>query len=290
MEVKVSVIIPVYNVEIYLAECLDSVLQQTLRDIEIICINDGSTDRSSEVLQEYVNKDSRIIIINQENKGLGSARNRGLEIATGEYVAFLDSDDWVDVDYYEKLYNTATKYNAEIACAGYKRCSGRKKSSRLKFRNERVYTKTEDKYKATRMPAYCYVWNKIYKLSNLRMCGLVFTSEFAEDVMFSYRTLYFLPKMVTVPATYYNYRKNPSSFVASQSKMKQEYSVRERAKALDFVTANNIYIPMTSFATKNCIRCKMFNITILKIKIWKSLKIIYFLGFELFRITESEIK
>lgn len=80
-------------------------------------------------MKEYVNKDSRIIIINQENKGLGSARNRGLEIATGEYVAFLDSDDWVDVDYYEKLYNTATKYNAEIACAGYKRCSGRKKSS-----------------------------------------------------------------------------------------------------------------------------------------------------------------
>ena len=132
MAAKITVIIPVYNVEIYLADCLDSVLQQTLNEIEIICINDGSSDNSLEILKEYARKDSRIIIISQENKGLGSARNRGLEVATGEYVAFLDSDDWVDNNYYEKLYNTAKKYNSEIACAGFKRCTGQKKSLRLK--------------------------------------------------------------------------------------------------------------------------------------------------------------
>ena len=290
MAAKITVIIPVYNVEIYLADCLDSVLQQTLNEIEIICINDGSSDNSLEILKEYARKDSRIIIISQENKGLGSARNRGLEVATGEYVAFLASDDWVDNNYYEKLYNTAKKYNSEIACAGFKRCTGQKKSLRLKFRNEKIYKKPEDKYRATKMPEFCYVWNKIYKLSNLRMSGIIFTSEFAEDVMFSYRALYFLPAMVTVPGTYYNYRKNTTSFVASQSKIKQEYSEREMAKAQEFITANKINMPMDRFATKNCIRLKIFNITLLKIKVWQSLKIVYFLGIEILRIISDEQK
>ena len=90
---KVSVIIPVYNVEKYLKQCLDSVVNQTLKDIEIICVNDGSTDNSLEILEEYAQKDNRIIIISQENQGQSVARNIALEKATGEYVGFVDSDD-----------------------------------------------------------------------------------------------------------------------------------------------------------------------------------------------------
>ena len=287
---KVSVIVPEYNVEVYLAECLDSILKQTLKDLEIICINDGSTDKSPEILAEYAKKDSRIIVINQENKGPGSARNKGLEIATGEYVAFVDSDDWIDKDYYEKLYNTAVKYNAEIACSGYKRCSEDKTSVKLKFKTEKIYTKTEDKYKASQIPQYHYVWHKIYKFSTLRMCNVLYTSEFAEDVMFSCRALYFLPKMVTVPETYYNYRKNNSSFVGNPNKTKQEYSRIEREKALDFILANNIHIPMKDFSPDTRIRCKIFNVTVLKINIWKSLKIVYLFGIEILKIVDEKLQ
>ncbi len=112
---KVSVIVPVYNVEKYLEECIESLINQTLTDIEIICINDGSTDNSLKILEELQKKDNRIKIINQKNSGVSSARNNGIENATGEYIGFVDSDDWIDSDYYEKLYNTAKKYNSDIA-------------------------------------------------------------------------------------------------------------------------------------------------------------------------------
>lgn len=102
---KISIIIPVYNVEQYLRKCLDSVVNQTYTNLEIICINDGSTDNSFEILDEYAQKDSRIIVINQENGGVSSARNRGLDIATGEYIAFVDPDDFLEPNCYELAVN-----------------------------------------------------------------------------------------------------------------------------------------------------------------------------------------
>ena len=93
MKKKISVIIPVYNVEKYIRECLDSVLEQSLKDIEIICVNDGSTDSSRNILLEYRKKDSRVIVLDKQNGGLSSARNSGIDIAQGKYVLFLDSDD-----------------------------------------------------------------------------------------------------------------------------------------------------------------------------------------------------
>jgi glycosyltransferase involved in cell wall biosynthesis len=111
---KVSVIIPVYNAEKYLRKCLDSVVNQTLRDIEIICVNDGSTDGSFATLEEYAKKDSRIVIINQNNGGLSCARNSGLGITKAEYITFIDSDDWVELNMCEIFYNTIEKKNVDI--------------------------------------------------------------------------------------------------------------------------------------------------------------------------------
>ena len=102
---KVSVIIPVYNVEKYLGECLDSVLRQTLEDIEIICVDDGSTDGSAKMLAEYAAKDPRIRIITQANAGLSAARNVGMDAATGKYIYFLDSDDYIKDDAMEKCFS-----------------------------------------------------------------------------------------------------------------------------------------------------------------------------------------
>ena len=115
---KVSVIIPVYNVEPYLEKCLDSLINQTLKDIEIICINDCSTDNSLNILEQFKNKDERIKLINlKENKGAAAARNEGLKIAKGEYLGFVDPDDYVDLNFYEELYKKAKQDDADIVKA-----------------------------------------------------------------------------------------------------------------------------------------------------------------------------
>lgn len=119
--VAISIVIPVYNIENYLEKCLDSLINQTFKDIEVICVNDGSKDKSLDILNEYAKKDSRFKIINQENSGSGSARNNGLNNAQGKYVQFLDGDDYFEPEMLEKLYNLAENHKADIAV-----CSSRK--------------------------------------------------------------------------------------------------------------------------------------------------------------------
>ena len=112
--IKISVIIPIYNTEKYIKECLNSIINQTLKEIEIICINDGSTDNSLKILEQYAQKDKRIIILNQENSGSAIARNKAINIAKGEYLSFIDSDDYVDLSYLEKLYNATNNSINEV--------------------------------------------------------------------------------------------------------------------------------------------------------------------------------
>lgn len=116
---KVSIIIPVYNTARYLPECLDSVINQTLKDIEIICVDDGSKDNSVEILNQYAQNDSRIIVLTQSHKKQGTARNLGMSIAKGEYIGFVDSDDWCELDMFEKLYNRAKETDSDVTiCCG----------------------------------------------------------------------------------------------------------------------------------------------------------------------------
>lgn len=117
----ISVIVPVYNNAPYLSQCLTSILSQTYSDLEIICVNDGSTDNSLEILHAIAQSDPRIIVLSQENAGVSAARNAGLEIAHGDYVAFVDSDDELEPDMYETLLNLATCYQVDIAHCGYKK-------------------------------------------------------------------------------------------------------------------------------------------------------------------------
>ena len=119
---KVSVIIPVYNVEKYLRKCLESVVNQTLKDIEIICVNDGSTDSSALILDEYARNDNRIKVYTQENQGQGAARNMALELAQGDYIAFVDSDDWLEVSALEELYKFITEKGAEAVVFDFVEC------------------------------------------------------------------------------------------------------------------------------------------------------------------------
>ena len=121
MTTLLSVIIPVYNVQEYLGRCLESVIQNTYKNLEIICINDGSTDHSFEILQEYAKKDRRFIVINQKNMGVSAARNTGLEIASGENIAFIDSDDWIHPQYFEILLKMQEICKSDISVCRYSR-------------------------------------------------------------------------------------------------------------------------------------------------------------------------
>ena len=116
---ELSIIVPIYNVEAYLPRCIDSVLAQTFTDFELILIDDGSPDRCGEIMEEYAAKDSRIVTIHQENKGVSAARNAGLRIARGTYIGFVDPDDWIEKEMYSQILQSMKEQNAEIGCCSY---------------------------------------------------------------------------------------------------------------------------------------------------------------------------
>jgi len=121
---KVSILVPIFNVEKYLRQCLDSVANQSLKDIEIICIDDGSTDSSLEIIQSYARKDPRFIVITKKNSGYGDSMNKGLEKARGEYIGIVESDDWADIDMFESLYNIANKNKVDVVKSNFYFYSG----------------------------------------------------------------------------------------------------------------------------------------------------------------------
>ena len=213
---KISVIIPVYNVEKYLAECLISVVNQTFKDIEIICVNDGSTDNSPEILEEFAQKDSRIKIINQENQGMSCARNAGLAVATGEYITFVDSDDYISTD----LYADMQKYlPAELICFNAKIFPMSEKYRALqnyiqcKFEGEQPIT--EKIIKQTNI----HIWNKIFKTSVIRENNIKFPDGlYFEDFPFMFEYLHSIntAKFVTGKG-YYFYRQQPNSIMKTCS-------------------------------------------------------------------------
>lgn len=119
MKKLVSIIVPVFNVEKYLRQCLDSILGQTFNQFEVIIVNDGSTDNSGAICQEYEARDNRIVYLEKENGGVSEARNLGLDFATSEYIIFIDSDDWIEPTYVEVLYEKIEEYQADIVFENY---------------------------------------------------------------------------------------------------------------------------------------------------------------------------
>lgn len=116
---KVSIVVPIYNVEKYLNECIDSILSQTLKEIEIILVDDGSPDNCGKIIDAYAKKDKRVIAVHQKNSGYSKAVNHGIELAKGEYLGIIESDDWIEPDMYEKLYENAKKYNTDLTKGGF---------------------------------------------------------------------------------------------------------------------------------------------------------------------------
>lgn len=217
----ISVIIPVYNAEKYLRECLDSVCGQTLQDIEIICVDDGSVDGSAGILGEYAAEDSRISVISQSNAGAGAARNRGMEAASGEYLAFIDADDFWKPQLLEKAYEQAEKYDADLCLyqnAVYDEITGSAAgvpyaawlpSSSQAFRPAEY----ADRLFQMTAPAPGY---RIYRRDMIRKYGLTFLPQhIAEDIYFVFLSMAFAERICFIREVYAFLRRGIGSNLSS---------------------------------------------------------------------------
>ena len=230
---KVSVIVPVYNVEKYIEKCIQTLVNQTLQDLEIIIVNDGSTDDSEKIVKRYKKEYKNIIYVTKENGGLSSARNFGLLYATGEYVAFLDSDDYVDKTIYEKMYNKAKETNSDyVECDFYWQYPDHKKED-IGYR----YKDKKEMFAKARVVA----WNKLIKRETIVENKLEFpVGLYYEDVEFFYKLLPYIKKFnfVEEPLIYYVQRE--SSIVNKQDhRTKQIFKVLDNV--INYYKEKNIY-------------------------------------------------
>lgn len=223
MTVKVSVIVPVFNVEKYLSCCLDSLLKQTLNNIEIICVNDGSTDNSLQILQEYAKKSAQIKIISQENGGLGYARNVGVQQAKGDYIGFVDSDDFVSSDFLEKLYTAAVKFNADVVLTNFYIYNNETKEV-YPYRDMKLIHRLSEanSFTAKEYPDVLLnvgSWDKLYKRDFLIKNGIKFPEKrIYEDFNYTYYTLTRAKQIVALTDRLYYYRKNTGTSITDQEK------------------------------------------------------------------------
>ena len=262
---KISIIIPVYNTEKYLVKCIDSLLYQSLEDIEIICVNDGSTDNSQKILDNYAKKDKRIKVIHQENKKQGAARNRGMEIATGEYIGYVDSDDWVDFDYFEELYIAAKKHNLDIALATNVRIGNGKTKKRLKIEKEHVALNLQEKLDLCNQFKNECPTNKIYRRKFLIENNIAWPEGvYCEDKIYTLKAIFWANGIVSVPDVNYYYFRRHNSTVKSNKQSKIDKN-KAKKEVIKFLKENNANIrDKEIWATKK--EFKMLGIPFLTIK------------------------
>lgn len=233
----VSVIVPVYNVENHLEKCLESIITQTYKNLEIICINDGSTDSSFEILQKYAQKDNRIKLVNQENKGLGATRNVGLEVAQGEFISFIDSDDWVDKSLYQNCINKITS-ETDVIVFGAKT---------VNLKNNKIYS---GQYSAKSFPKnfnlnnlfniYTVAWNKLYRLSFLKEHHILFeTPRTGEDQTFFIKVVLNAKNIFILKKDFYYYIKYRNGALSN------------RKDCTDLSTVENTYSIFNYLKTKD---------------------------------------
>ena len=225
----VSVIVPVYNIEKYLPRCIESILDQTYKNWEAIFINDGSIDNSLKVLEEYKKRDERIKIIDKKNAGSGAARNDGIETSKGKYIAFLDSDDWYEEDFLEKLYNNLIENSSDVSMCNPKMTYddvNKNKKINTYFFNEIELNKTPEKILG--ILAMPVVWNKLYKKDIIVKNRIKFPNySFCEDVEFLYKTFLYANKVSKIEDDLYNYyqREDSETKKIKEESIEQVYKV-----------------------------------------------------------------
>ncbi len=248
-KIKVSIIIPIYNGEKYLEECLNSLINQTLKDIEIICIDDYSNDKSLKILKDFQENDKRIKIIkNIENFGGGESRNKGLEQAQGQYIGFVDADDYVEFDFYKKLYNKAIEENADIV-RGYER--------RISEDNDKITVhkgSTMFKHKHKKLHRWV-VWDKIYRNSLLKKHNIkFFNNSCLQDGPFSLKAFYYANKLRVAEDTFYIHRIQADSIRKTMNIKKFFDEFKSFELIINFINSVNFNTEDYLFNFKRIIR------------------------------------
>ncbi len=240
---KVSVIVPVYNVETYLPFCLESLLNQSLEDIEVIAVNDGSADESGNILAKYRDSDKRLVVVNQKNKGLSAARNAGLERAQGEYVLFVDGDDFIEKDTCRILYEKARQQELDILVFGryLERKNGIVKDS--------VYWKAEQEY----IPGLVYLEQALYKEKfTASACNKMYNRNFLqqyhlcfwegilyEDLYFLIQCLFYAQRVAIVDCLFYHYIQDRSDSIINTIKKRDKDVLKTICLLSDFFQKEN---------------------------------------------------
>lgn len=272
MRPLVSIIVPVYNVETFLSECLKSLSEQTYKEIQVILIDDGSTDNSSGILNEFIKKEARAILFRQENNGVAAARQKGLELAKGDYIIHCDSDDFFTIDAIEKLVNSAVSNDADIVLADYY----------IKYKNKHIEVKVDIEGSALNQMLegrlHGALWNKLIKKDALE--GVFFEPgiNYMEDYLFLFRALNgkdLKIKKIDVPVYYYRMRAGSytgtvsSSSIKSASKVvsivESEAHALVSKKSIEVMKAYNVYLTLmygnerlTNEEKLKCLYCVKF--------------------------------
>lgn len=242
----ISIIIPVYNTEKYLAKCINSVLSQSFSGFECILIDDGSSDKSPIICDEYAKKDSRIIVIHKENGGSSAARNTGLDVAKGEWLTFIDGDDWVEENYLLLLYKNATENNCDISICGYKAINekgeflSKNNKSDLIILNQISAKKALFNYKFIGTGICCKLVKKqIISNNNIRFDIKI---KVCEDGLFWFQVFDKLQKIVYVSTPYYNYLIHDNSITNSPEKFNNCKSHFAATRKMLYIEKNNSVI------------------------------------------------
>lgn len=240
----ISVIIPVYNSSKYLYKCLDSVAKQTFKDFEVIVIDDGSTDDSSDIINKFVNKYDNFIFKKQENKGAAIARNMGIDIARGKFISFIDSDDFVEKDFLEVMYNKAIENNSDVVCCGfsYYHPNSNKFIKDIFMINSGVYSSNKIlslMIKDFRM--HYYMWNKLWKRDLFENNNIRYPQICFEDITTVPKLVYFSNKVTVIKKSYYYYTNNKNSLVHTVNISQLNDYIKSLAMLRCFLEQENIY-------------------------------------------------
>ena len=243
---KVSIIVPVYNAEKYLERCVNSLKNQTLKEIEIILVDDSSTDTSLKICNQMAEEDARIKVIHKANEGAGLARNAALAVARGEYIGFVDSDDFVELDMFETLYNKAVCHSSDLVLSGVLFVDGnmfsQKGDKEIKsYFESDTHFDTEEAIKKLRMGIVgslpedaddskygMSIWKNLFKLEIIRKNNLTFQSEreiYSEDALFMIDYIFCISKATGISDAFYNYCRNEASISKSYKKDRFEKSL-----------------------------------------------------------------
>lgn len=261
----ISIVVPVYNAEKYLMKCLDSLIKQTFSSIEIICVNDESTDKSEKILDKYAKHDQRIVVINQKNTGASGARNTGIKNSGGEYIMFVDSDDWLDLDTCEVAYSVAMKYKADVVMWSYIREYEEISKPKIIFNNELIeFDKNsvrtnlfryflgpigKELSKPENMEFLNPVCMKLYKTNlikenNVRLYDIKKIGT-GEDGLFNLQLFNYVEKAVYINKHYYHYRKSNTESITTKYNEEKYYQWQHLFDVMEAYimqqTLDNIY-------------------------------------------------